>query len=372
MRKAVTPMLRKLEIEQNSRLVLDSVLNSIGSGVVVADLDGKFLLFNPAAERMLGIGATKTLPSQWSEIYGVYAADGVTQLAEEELPFVRAMKGESADSVRIFLRNANMAKGIWASFNIRPLIDEDGALQGGVVVFEDITKQIHLEQELVRSNQDLQLFASVAAHDLQEPLRTITSFLELFARRNESVLDDKSVHYMKFVHDGVRRMQTLINDLLTYARVQSQAKPFETVDCNEVVAHVIENLHSSVEQAGATVEVASLPVIRADKAQLAQVFQNLISNALKFKGANPLSIEIGAKKMGAHWQFSVKDTSIGIAADYHERIFGLFQRLHSIDKYPGSGIGLAVCKRIVERHNGAITIESTVGEGSTFYFTIGT
>lgn len=360
------------QLDPNSRLMLDSILNSIGSGVIVANCEGKFLIFNPAAEKMLGIGPTDAGPDAWAALYGVFADDGTTPLTKEQLPLMRAINGESVDGVRIYLQNPSMPNGVWATVNIRPLRDQDGVPQGGVVVLDDITKQVTLEKDLLRSNADLQQFASVAAHDLQEPLRTIASFLELFANRNQQQLDDKSKRYMEFIHGAVSRMGILINDLLTYSRIQSKAEPFELIDTEQLVSEVIANLDTSIETANATIKVDKLPVVQADRAQLTQVFQNLIGNAIKFKGSGPLVIEVGGSKQGSGCNFFVRDNGIGIEPKYFERIFNIFQRLHAIDKYPGSGIGLAVCKRIVERHNGNMSVDSAPGQGSTFYFTIRT
>lgn len=362
---------RRQDLQQNTQQVLNSILNSIGSAVVVTDADGHFLTFNPAAEKMFGLDATMSAQETWSRNFGLYEVDGNTPLRESEFPLRRAMRGESADSVRLCIKNESMSFCLWVSVNIRPLLDESGRVSGGVVVFDDITSQIRLEQELRRSNSDLQQFAAVAAHDLQEPLRTIGSFLELFVQRNRAATDDKSVRYMNFIHDAVKRMQTLIDDLLTYSRVQSRAKPFEAVDCNEIVAEALADLKTSIKNSGATIDVSPLPSICADREQLKQVFQNLIGNALKFKREGvPLRVKIAATAESGSYRFSVCDNGIGIKDEYSERIFGIFQRLHSRETYPGSGIGLSICKRVVERHNGVISLHSVPGEGSTFSFTI--
>lgn len=362
-----------MQSREETSLLLEEVINSIGSGVVVVDSQGNFILWNPAARQLLGKGPTNEPPERWSEIYGVYGDDGTTLLPVDELPLVRAMRGQSIDGLRVYVNNPDVPRGIWLSVNARPLADRAGGIVGGVIVFNDITSQKMVEKELMRSNNDLQEFASVAAHDLQEPLRTIGSFLELLSNRQKDKLDDKSLHYMQFINEAVERMQNLINDLLTYSRIQSRAKPFENVDCAKLVEEVLANLDTSIKESNAIINVDHLPTIKADRAQLMQVFQNLIANAIKFRSPERrLAIDIRAQKKRAHWIFSVQDNGIGISPKYGQRIFGLFQRLHPIDQYPGSGIGLSVCKRIVERHSGVIFVESKLGVGSSFYFTIGT
>lgn len=369
----VTTEAQRQGLEGNSKQVLDSILNSIGSAIIVSDLSGKFLTFNPAAEKLFGVGATINAQDKWAEVYGMYDADGQTRLTEDAFPLVRAMRGESVDGLRMYIKNEKMVDGLWVSVNIRPLKDSTGCTTGGVIVIDDITNQIKLEQELRRSNSDLQQFAAVAAHDLQEPLRTVTSFLELFAARNKEGIDEKSVRYMAFIQDGVKRMQILIDDLLTYSRIQTRAKPFEPVDCNGLLNEVISNLNTAIKSSGATIEVEPLPVVKADREQLKQVFQNLLSNALKFKrDDDPPRVQVKARTTAAgNACFSVSDNGIGIKPEYYERIFGIFQRLHSIETYPGSGIGLSICKRVVERHNGVVSVESEPGKGTTFSFTLG-
>jgi PAS domain S-box-containing protein len=225
-------------------------------------------------------------------------------------------------------------------------------------------------EELERSNTELQQFAYVASHDLQEPLRIVSSYMQLLSERYTGKLDAKADKYIEYAVDGTRRMQRLIADLLAYSRVGTQAKPFEEVNCTELVAETIRNLGKAIEESGAKLSTGELPTVMGDPTQLGQVFQNLIANAIKFHGDNPPQVEISARKDGNNWEFCVADNGIGIDPQFHERIFLIFQRLHEQGKYPGSGIGLAIVKKIVERHGGRIWIESELGKGSRFYFTI--
>jgi light-regulated signal transduction histidine kinase (bacteriophytochrome) len=216
----------------------------------------------------------------------------------------------------------------------------------------------------------LEQFAYIASHDLQEPLRVITGYLQLIEKRYKSKLDPDADDFINFAVDGANRMQRLIIDLLAYSRVSRKAKPFEEYDCNQLLAQALANLEVAVKTADAVVTHDPLPTVTADGTQLMQIFQNLIGNAVKFKGNKRPQIHVTAKHDANEWIFAVKDNGIGIESTYKERIFVIFQRLHSREEYPGTGMGLAICKKIVERHGGRIWLESTPGEGSIFYFTI--
>lgn len=223
-------------------------------------------------------------------------------------------------------------------------------------------------EELKRSNRELEHFATIASHDLQEPLRTITSNLELLERRYKNQLGSDADTCIHFAVDGAQRMYALINGLLTYSRVSSQARTFEPVNCEQVVATVLMDLDQAIRQVQADISVLSLPTIVADPVQLGQVFANLIGNALKFRGTDPPRIEIGAVQKDGAWLFWVSDNGIGIDRKYMDRVFKIFERLHPYTKHPGAGIGLAVCKKIIERHGGTIWFESEPGQGTRFFF----
>ena len=224
--------------------------------------------------------------------------------------------------------------------------------------------------ELQRSNADLEQFAYVASHDLQEPLRMITAYLGLLRNRYADRLDTNAHEFIAYAVDGATRMSQLINDILAYSRVGSQGKSFDRTDCEAVIARVILNLQSVIEEKDIIVTHDALPTVMADDVQLGQVFQNLIGNAAKFHGARRPEIHVGAEYSGAAWVFSVRDNGIGMADKDIDRIFDIFQRLHDGEEYPGTGIGLAMCKKIVERHGGWIRVESKLGEGTTFFFAI--
>jgi len=225
-------------------------------------------------------------------------------------------------------------------------------------------------RELARSNADLEQFASVASHDLQEPLRMVASYTQLLGKRYRNRLDEDADEFMGFIVDGALRMQRLINDLLTFSRVGSRGKGFQPVDLATSVAQVRINLRAAIDESGARISTGTLPVVNADATQMEQLLQNLIGNAIKFRKGPAPSVHIDARREDAAWRITVQDDGIGIDARYAERIFVIFQRLHTAAEYPGTGIGLAICKKIVERHGGQIGVHSTPGEGASFSFTL--
>ena len=252
----------------------------------------------------------------------------------------------------------------------RLIVDEKGRIKGIRCTIQDITERKRAEEALARSNKELEQMAYVASHDLQEPLRMVTSYVQLLARRYKGKLDGEADEFIGFAVDGATRMQQLINDLLTYSRVGTKGREFEPIDCEIILGQAFENLQIAIEEKKAIVTHDPLPTILADNVQLGQLFQNLIGNAIKFQGPEPPHVHVSASRNENGWIFSVRDNGIGIAPEYAERIFVIFQRLHTREKYPGTGIGLAVCKKIVERHGGRIWVESQPGKGATFYFTL--
>jgi light-regulated signal transduction histidine kinase (bacteriophytochrome) len=224
--------------------------------------------------------------------------------------------------------------------------------------------------ELTRSNRELEQFAYVASHDLQEPLRKVASFCQALQRRYQGQLDDRADQYIEFAVDGATRMQVLINDLLAFSRVGRSGRDHELAEAGELVAAACAALASAIEETGTTVEVAKLPVVRGDRTLLVSLFQNLVANAVKFRGADPPVVRIAARRLEAEWEFSCADNGIGIEPEYAERIFVIFQRLHAKEAYPGTGIGLALCRKIVEHHGGRIWLDAEHAPGTCFRFTL--
>lgn len=225
-------------------------------------------------------------------------------------------------------------------------------------------------RELARSNAELEQFAYLVSHDLQEPLHVAAGFLQLLARRYRDRLDETGKEFVRRALDSLSRLEQKIKDILEYSRVTTRGKEFERVDANVILAQVLKDLSLAIQEKKAKVTYEPLPVVMADPSQLERVFQNLIGNALKFCGDKPPQVHIGARPTDGEWQFFVQDQGIGIDPKHHERIFLMFERLHPAGQYPGTGIGLAICKKIVERHGGRIWVESEPGRGATFYFTL--
>ena len=232
---------------------------------------------------------------------------------------------------------------------------------------EDLAKKA---VELARSNADLEQFAYIASHDLQEPLRMVAAYTQLIAERYRGKLDENADKFIGYACEGALRMQTLINDLLAFSRIGRTGVKAGRVNCDAAMAEVLLNLGPAIRDCGATVSYAPLPEVLADSSQMTQVFQNLIGNAIKFRGKEPPEILVQAEKAGQDWLFTVSDNGIGIAPESAENIFVAFQRLHTRTEYPGNGIGLSICKKIIERNGGKIWVESGMSKGSSFKFTL--
>jgi PAS domain S-box-containing protein len=267
----------------------------------------------------------------------------------------------------------------WEAAIISPLKNSAGAITHFVAVKEDINARKQAEQklasvlgELERSNRDLEQFAYIASHDLQEPLRLVSSFVQLLGQRYRGRLDANADQFIGFAVDGAQRMQTLIQDLLAYSRVGRETRPFVPVDCGAIMTQVVQTLSLAIREQQAVVTYDPLPTVPGDPIQLGQLFQNLVANALKFHRDEPPRVHVGAvlTEDKKSWQFAVRDNGIGIDAAFYERIFVIFQRLHGRSKYPGSGIGLSICKKIVELHGGRIWVDSVKDRGTIFYFTL--
>ena len=241
----------------------------------------------------------------------------------------------------------------------------------------DVTERKQMEErlkqmtdEMQRSNTELEQFAYVISHDLQEPLRMVSSYTQLLSKRYRNKLDDDADEFIAYAVDGAKRMQTLLHDLLEYSRVGTRGKPFSLVNCEHIVEQAMANLKIAIEECGASVSYDVLPTIMGDEGQLVRLFQNLIGNAIKFRGEEAPQVHISAQRRNNTVTFSVKDNGIGIDPEHSQSIFDIFRRLHTSEEYPGTGMGLAICKKIVERHGGHISVQSQPGQGSTFYFSV--
>jgi len=342
-------------------------LRSIGDGVITTDVEGRIVLVNTATESLTGWAQREAIGAPLDDVFHI-----IHDMTRErrENPVDRVLESgalvELADHTLLVSRDGKERS---LSLTGAPILSDKEGLMGVVLVFRDITQR-RLAADLARSNAELEQFAYVASHDLQEPLRMVSSYVQLLARRYKGQLDADADDFIDFAVDGAKRMQELVNDLLTYSRVGTRGNPFEPTDCEAVLALALGNLELAIEEGGAVVTHDPLPVVVADGSQLAQVLQNLIANSIKFRGEMPPRIHVSATSMGDEWVFCVRDNGIGIDPQYHDRVFVLFQRLHTRREYPGTGIGLAICKRIVERHGGRIWVESELGQGSAFHFAI--
>lgn len=368
---------RVAELEAGGAHVSDrlfgGLLEAAPDGIVITDATGVIRLVNPQAERMLGY--------ERGELVG----QSIEVLVPEHLRelHVRQRQGYAARpaarrmgiGLKLMARRKDGAE-LPTEISLSPLDTPEGRYI--VSAIRDVTERRETEamlQEqagaLARSNDQLQQFAYVASHDLQEPLRMVSSYLQLLERRYASRLDDDAREFIGFAVDGAKRMQALINDLLAYSRIGTREEVHSKVDLNEVVRRVLKDLEIAVRESGAIVRVERLPTVTAEPSQMAQLLLNLVGNALKFRRADAVpEIGISARRDGDAWRVSVRDNGIGIDPQYRDRIFQIFQRLHTRQEYPGTGIGLAICKRIVERHGGEIQVEPTPGGGSTFVFSL--
>jgi PAS domain S-box-containing protein len=279
-------------------------------------------------------------------------------------------------------------RSIPVSLTVALMRDPAEGVYGLLWLLRDITLQVQLTEQLRtlnvgletrvqertadlrRSNEELMQFAYVASHDLQEPLRVITTYIQLLAKRYQNALDAEAEEFIGYVVDGAQRMHRLIQDLLAYSRLQTTERKSEKIPSEQILMNVINDLHETIADTGAVVTHDPLPVVLADASQLGRVFQNLLSNACKFRSKLSPHIHVSAVQEGDKWLFSVRDNGIGLDPQHAERIFVIFQRLHTQREYPGTGMGLAICKKILEQHGGRIWVQSTPGTGSTFYFTL--
>jgi PAS domain S-box-containing protein len=355
---------------EETRLRLAAIVESSDDAIISKSLDGIISSWNAAAERIFGYRAEEMIGQPILRLLPEDRQD------EERLILERLRQGEGMNHFET-VRRTKDGRLLDVSVTISPLRSERGTIIGASKIARDITVQkqqagelVQRATELERLNAELQQFSYVASHDLQEPLRTITSYLQLLARRYQGNLDPEADEYIGFAVDGAQRMQTLITALLAYTRAGANAQAFTAVDCEAVLAHTLSDLQIARQDTAADITHDPLPTVHGDAAQLGLVFQNLVGNALKFRGVAPLRVHLSAQREGPHWRFAVRDNGIGLDPRHAGRIFQIFQRLHTSREYPGTGIGLAICKKIVERHGGQIWVESAPGQGATFFFTL--
>jgi PAS domain S-box-containing protein len=382
-------LLRSQQALETKTFMLESVLESMVEGLVAADEHGKFILWNPAAEKIIGLGATNIPPTEWGAHYGVFLSDMVTPIPPGETPLERALRGEAV-TTEIFLRHSGLNPGLWLEANGSPLIDKDGVRRGGVLAFRDISRRKtdelvirnlneELEEKIAKrteqleaTNHELEAFSYSVSHDLRTPLRHVAGFVRILVNDFGPVMAVEAREHLQRIEDAVRRMGMLIDALLKMAVLRRRPLRLSHSELNPIVDEVISMLQPECE--GRDVEwcVAQLPALDCDPVLIAQVFQNLLGNAMKYsRGRARAVIEVDSiQRPGKPAIIFVRDNGAGFNMRYAERLFGVFQRFHTDSEFEGTGVGLATVHRIIQKHGGTIWAEAEVDHGATFYFAL--
>lgn len=381
-------LMRSQEALQAQTLLLQSVLDSMTEGLVAADAQGKFLLWNPAAERIVGMGAANVPPTEWSKHYGVFMADTITPFPDEQNPLARALRGEASSAV-LFLRNAELDEGVWVEVGGSPLKDKNGVSRGGVAAFRDITQR-RLDEQKIRSlneelegrvaqrtaqlevaNRELEAFTYSVSHDLRAPLRHIGGFSRILIEDFGSELAPEARQHVQRIEDGVHRMGLLVDALLNLARVGRHAVKLQPCGLNSIVEEVVSVLQPETRDRVVAWKIAELPSLQCDPVLIRQVFQNLLTNALKFtRSRERAEIEISQHQENGESVIVVRDNGVGFNMKYVDKLFGVFQRLHRAEDFEGTGIGLATVQRIVTKYGGRVWADGELDKGATFCFTL--
>ncbi|HYM13902.1 MAG TPA: ATP-binding protein, partial [Bryobacterales bacterium] len=369
--------------------ILTSVLNHMGDGVVVADEQGRCVVSNPAAERIIGVELSDVPPAEWSQYYGLYQSDRATPLPPEELPLARSIGGAAVDAQEIFVRNTARPDGAWISVTSRPLPGPSGAPKAGVAVFRDITPGRLAEHEIRQLNAELERrvtertaqlqdavdqlegFSYSVSHDLRAPLRAIHGFSSALLEDYAPKLEAGAQGYLHSIANAAQRMGQLIDDLLAFSRLGRKPIQSTRIDMAELARSVFEDLRLAAPERNLQCVIHPLPPAWGDPAMIRQVLVNLLANAIKFtKTRDPARIEVGGSNGGAGNTYHVTDNGAGFDMRYATKLFGVFQRLHTLAEFDGTGVGLAIVQRIVRRHGGQVWAEGKINEGAAFHFTL--
>ena len=370
-------------------VMFEQVLESMGEGLVAADLEGRFLLWNEAAKKMMGRPAADLPIEQWTPHYQVFLPDGITPYPPDRLPLVRALQGESVQA-ELIVQKPGAEAATFMEVSARPMKDARGDLSGGVATLRDITKRKAAEQEiqelnrtleqrvlerttqLQAANQELEAFTYSVSHDLRAPLRHIAGFTGLLVEEYSSQLDPEAQRHLQRIQAGTRKMGQLVDELLSLARIGRQSANLQAVELDSMVEEVITLLKPDWEGRAVDWKITSMPRVMCDPTLMKQVFQNLLSNALKYSRPREHSlVEVGATEINGQRVIFVRDNGVGFNMKYSDKLFGVFQRLHRADEFEGTGVGLAIVHRIIKKHGGRIWAEAELDKGATFYFTVG-
>ena len=350
---------------------LAAIVESSDDAIISKDLNGIIRSWNRGAERIFGYQADEIIGKHISTLAAPEVIDEIPEILK------RIARGERVDHYQT-KRKTKDGRILTLSLTISPIRDVSGAVMGASKVARDITERERQEEALrivnaalTRSNADLQQFAYSASHDLQEPLRMVATYSEMLQRKFGGQLGPTGNEYIGYAIQGALRMEQLLRDLRAYTQASTmEQEPSEDIDAGKILDRALQNLETAIKDSGASITRTALPWVRLHEFQLQQLFQNLIGNSIRYRSNAPPQIHVAAKRQGKEWLFSVQDNGIGIDPQYKEQVFGIFKRLHSTAEYPGTGMGLAICLRIVERAGGRIWVESQPGQGSTFFFTI--
>jgi PAS domain S-box-containing protein len=375
------------ELERQT-LLLQSVLDSMGEGLVVADEQGKFIIWNPAAATIIGLGPAGVGSQEWTAHYGLYLPDTITPFPPEQVPLFRAIQGGTS-TAEMFVRNPKLETGVWIESSASPLRDKEGVLRGGVVAFRDITQSKKDEREIRKlndeleekvaqrttqlevANHELEAFTYSVSHDLRAPLRHIGGFSRILIEDFGPTMEPEARHHLQRIEEGTHRMGLLVDELLNLARVGRHAVNLQVISLNTVIEEVVSLLQPEAEGRVVSWKISSLPPVNCDRVLIKQVFQNLIANALKFTRPRERAfIEISHREKNDQVVIEVRDNGVGFNMKYVDKLFGVFQRLHRAEDFEGTGIGLATAHRILLKHGERIWAESELDKGSAFFFTL--
>jgi PAS domain S-box-containing protein len=357
--------------DDRAAFLLKAIVDSSDDAIISKDLNGVITSWNKSAERLFGHTAAEAIGQ-------AVAALLIPEDRQQEEPEIlsRLRRGERVDHFETKRRRKDGTL-LDISLTISPVKDKSGNIIGASKIARDITQQVRdrdalreVNERLAQSNADLEHFAYSASHDLQEPLRMVSTYSEMLRRKYGHILDETGNRYLNYVSEGSTRMDRLLRDLRAFTHVSTHVGLTPDTDANTVLQNVLTNLQVALDESGATVTSSPLPSVHIHEFQLEQLLQNLIGNAIHYRSEAPPRIHVHAERNGQAWRFSVQDNGIGIAPEYKETIFGLFKRLHTATQYSGSGMGLAICQRIVQRAGGHIWVQSERGRGATFYFTL--